>query len=91
MPLSRGQAIPDTAASSSTVNGAAVSSLQSADSSPFTTVYAYLGQAKYTVSGTVSKGLAPLSDLSGITVTLYSSGSATTYTAQTDASGSYNP
>lgn len=73
----------------STVNGAAVSSLQSADSSPFTTVYAYLGQAQYTVSGTVSKGSASLSDLSGITVTLYSSGSATTYTAQTDASGSF--
>ncbi len=43
----------------------------------------------FAISGTVSKGTSALTDLSGITVTLYSSGKRTGYTAVTDKSGAY--
>ena len=73
-----------------TVNGAALSSLNSADGSPFTSIYAHIALKTFSVSGTVRAGTAPLDDLSGITVTLYSpSGVATGYTAQTDENGNF--
>jgi len=43
----------------------------------------------FTVSGTVGKGASQLTDLSGITVTLYSEGEITDYTATTDKNGVY--
>ncbi|MEA4920190.1 MAG: S-layer homology domain-containing protein [Clostridiaceae bacterium] len=51
---------------------------------PITDVY-----TPFTVTGTVLKGASPMTNLSDISVRLYSSGVQTDYTAKTDASGSF--
>ncbi len=51
---------------------------------PITDVYTH-----FTVSGSVLKGASPLTNLSGIIVTLYSSGAKTSYKATTDKDGNF--
>lgn len=51
---------------------------------PITDVY-----TPFTVSGSVLKGVSPLTNLSGISVTLYSSGAKTSYTGTTGEGGTF--